>query len=73
MGNMCEIICSGVFDTKVVLATCEPNGVWSLGKEDACKGLVINFSDVIFLILTPPPPKKKILQENKLACCSNGF
>lgn len=59
MGNMCDIICSGVFDTKVVLATCEPNGVWSSGKEDACKGfglhvvsLVIGAgSSLVFLVV----------------------
>lgn len=51
MGNMCDIICFGVFDIKVVLVICELNGVWSLGKEDVCKGFVINFLDVIFFIL----------------------
>lgn len=51
MGNMCEIICFGVFDINVVLVICELNGVWSLGKEDVCKGFVINFLDVIFFIL----------------------
>lgn len=48
MGNMCEIMCSGILDTKVVSATCELNGVWSLGKEDACKDFGLHVVSFIF-------------------------